>query len=73
MNFPSKNRVVRTRVTNELLTTLINLKIYKNYNKIKCYLVFQTIIFLKLLYEYKVQIFHDFYRPPCSGRDNVAT
>ncbi len=24
-------------------------------------------------YEYKVQIFHDFYRSPCSGRDGVAT
>jgi hypothetical protein len=46
MNFPSKNRVVRTRVTNELLTTLINFKILKNYNKIKCYLGFLTINFL---------------------------
>ena len=75
MNFPSKNCVVRsTRVTNGLLATLINLKIQTNYNKIKSYLVFITIIFFfKLLYEYKVQIFHDFYQPPCSGRDGVAT
>jgi hypothetical protein len=58
---------------NELLATLINLENEKNYDKIKCYLVFLTIIFFKLLYKYKVQIFHDFYRPPCSGRDGVAT
>ncbi len=61
-----------TQDKNELLTILRNFKILKNCKK-KSYLFFLTIIFLKLLYVYRVQIFHDFYRSPCSGRDGVVT